>query len=150
MRMRSAGELYFRLRQESANLRLHFAPPGLASTAHASLSLPDANAVAESLRSSAYARQIGVLAEQISAGRLPILGLIVDFDGQWRRDPVHHIESAPDYFRRIPYLDPGAVGDHKIIWEFNRHQHWVALAQACRLTGRAEFLRTIEAWIEPD
>jgi hypothetical protein len=145
MRMRSAGELYFRLRQESANLRLHFAPPGLASTAHASLSLPDANAVAESLRSSAYARQIGVLAEQISAGRLPILGLIVDFDGQWRRDPVHHIESAPDYFRRIPYLDPGAVGDHKIIWEFNRHQHWVLLAQACRLTGRTEFLKTIEA-----
>src|ERR1700722_14887826 len=145
MRMRSAGELYFRLRQERANLRLYLAPPTLAATAHAALSLPDADVVAESLRGSSYARHLEILAGQIAGGQLPILGFTIDFDGQWRRDPVHHIESAPDYFRRIPYLDPAAVGDHKIIWEFNRHQHWVLLAQACRLTGRTEFLKTIEA-----
>ena len=36
--------------------------------------------------------------------------------------------------RRVPYLDP-ACGDHKIIWELNRHQHWLALGRAFWLTG---------------
>src|SRR5580692_12715019 len=140
MRMRSAGELFFRLRQESANLRLYLARPRLAPIAHAPLSLPDPEVVAESLRGSPYARQVETLADQIVAGRLPILGFTIDFDGHWRRDPVNGIESAPQYFRRIPYLDAKATGDHKIIWEFNRHQHWVVLAQACLLSGRSEFL----------
>ena len=30
---------------------------------------------------------------------------------------------------RIPYLDPLQVGDHKVVWELNRHQHLVTLAQ---------------------
>ena len=143
--MRSAGELFFRLRQESANLRLYLAPPRLTPIAHAALSLHDAT---ESLSGSAYARQIEILADQIVTDRLPILGMIIDFDGHWRRDPINGIESTAEYFRRIPYLDAKAVGDHKIIWEFNRHQHWVVLAQAYRLTGRPEFLKTIEAQFE--
>jgi len=146
--MRSAGELFFRLKQESANLRLYFAPPRLAPIAHTPLSLPDPEVVAESLRGSPYASHIETLAGQIVAGRLPILGLTIDFDGHWRRDPVNRIESVPEYFRRIPYLDSKATGDHKVIWEFNRHQHWVVLAQAYRLTGRPEFLQTIEAQFE--
>jgi hypothetical protein len=148
MRMRSAGELYFRLRQESANLRLYVAPPSLAPMAHVSLLLPDPQPVAESLRGSPYARQIEILAGQIAAGQLPILGFTIPFDGHWRRDPVHGIESAPEYFRRIPYLDAAAAGDHKVIWEFNRHQHWVVLAQDCLLNGRTDFLKTIEAEFE--
>jgi hypothetical protein len=148
MRMRSAGELFFRLRQETANLRLYLAAPRLAPMTNTPLSLPDPEVVAESLRGSPYADQIEILAKQIVAGQLPILGLTIDFDGHWRRDPVHGIESAPEYFRRVRYLDARAVGDHKIIWEFNRHQHWVVLAQACRLSGRTEFLKTIEAQFE--
>ena len=144
MRIRSAGELVFRLRQECANLRLYLAPPSLAPKKHAALSLHDAT---ESLRGSAYARQIEILGDQIVTGRLPILGMTIDFDGHWRRYQSTEL-SAPEYFRRIPYLDAKAVGDHKIIWEFNRHQHWVVLAQAYRLTGRPEFLKTIEAQFE--
>ena len=34
----------------------------------------------------------------------------------------------------MPYLDP-RYGDHKIIWELNRHQHWLALGRAAWLTG---------------
>jgi hypothetical protein len=146
--MRSAGELYFRLRQETANLRLYLAPPRLASMAHVPLALPDSNAVAGFLRGSPYAEEMEILADQIVAGKLPILGITLDFDGRWRRDPIHAIESAANYFRRIPYLDATATGDHKIIWEFNRHQHWVALAQASLLTGRPEFLQTIERQFE--
>lgn len=53
---------------------------------------------------------------------------------------MHQIETGIPYFRRIPYLDFARVGDHKYIWELNRHQHLVVLAQAYRLTGRAEYL----------
>ena len=56
--------------------------------------------------------------------------------------------SGVDYFRGMPYLDFERVGDHKVVWELNRHQHLVLLAQAWRLTGRPEFLREIEAQLE--
>src|SRR5204862_2574262 len=56
------------------------------------------------------------------------------------------------YFRTIPYLDVARAGDHKIIWELNRHQHLVLLDQAHLLTGRADFLSEIEeqldSWFE--
>ncbi|HEX7018447.1 MAG TPA: alginate lyase family protein [Gemmatimonadaceae bacterium] len=47
----------------------------------------------------------------------------------WHRDAVHD-RRAPDVFwMRVPYLDP-ACGDHKIIWELNRHQHWLTLGRS--------------------
>ncbi len=70
----------------------------------------------------------------------------------WRRDYRHGKESGTAYFRRIPYLDFAAVGDHKFIWELNRHQHLVLLAQAYLLTKderySREIFREIDSWIE--
>ena len=44
------------------------------------------------------------------------------------------------------------MGDHKVIWELNRHQHLTLLAQAFRLTGRREYLdeafRQMESWLD--
>ena len=40
------------------------------------------------------------------------------------------------FWADVPYLDP-AIGDHKIIWELNRHQHWLQLGRALWLTGDA-------------
>ena len=40
------------------------------------------------------------------------------------------------------------MGDHKAVWEINRHQHLVLLAQAWRLTGDAAFVREIEAQLQ--
>ena len=44
------------------------------------------------------------------------------------------------------------MGDHKVIWELNRHQHLTLLAQAFRLTGRREYLdeafRQVESWLD--
>ena len=61
------------------------------------------------------------------------------------------IETGPLYFRRIPYLDVTRAGDHKSIWEINRHQHLVLLAQAYLFSGRQEFLdeivRQVESWL---
>jgi Heparinase II/III-like protein/Heparinase II/III N-terminus len=56
-------------------------------------------------------------------------GVIVD----WHFDPVHQRRAPPAFWARVPYLDP-RCGDHKIIWELNRHQHWLALGRAAWLT----------------
>jgi hypothetical protein len=68
----------------------------------------------------------------------------------WRRDPLRGTESPRKYFRFIPYLDVAACGDHKWIWEINRHQHLVLLAQACAVTGSTcyfdEVVRQLEHW----
>jgi uncharacterized heparinase superfamily protein len=45
----------------------------------------------------------------------------------------------------MKYLDFAEVGDSKITWELNRHQHLVTLAKAYRLTGDARFVREIVA-----
>jgi hypothetical protein len=51
----------------------------------------------------------------------------------WHLDPVHGKRAPQIPWHRIRFLDFDQVGDHKIIWELNRHQHFVSLAQAgCR------------------
>ena len=67
---------------------------------------------------------------------------------RWRRDYLRGIETGLPYFRRIPYLDTPRAGDHKVIWELNRHQHLIVLAQAYRLTGDTRNLDEIRAQLE--
>jgi hypothetical protein len=57
----------------------------------------------------------------------------------WRKDLIHGIESGLDHWSQIPHLDFSKVGDSKIVWEPNRHQHLVTLALACRLTGEPRY-----------
>lgn len=63
----------------------------------------------------------------------------------WHRDGVHGKTAPIVPFHRVPYFDFGAVGDPKIIWELNRHQHFVTLAKAYRLTGEERFCDEIDA-----
>ena len=88
-----------------------------------------------------YKRQLVEVADEIVHGRIPIFDTIIDYGASvpWRRDPRLGIETPAAYFRRIPYLDVAVVGDHKLVWEVNRHQHLVLLAQASVLTGRDEY-----------
>jgi hypothetical protein len=97
-----------------------------------------------------YAAETIRLAEGVLAHRFPLMGYEIETGPQidWRRDYVNGISSGVDYFRRVPYLDFASVGDHKAVWELNRHQHLVLLAQAWRLSGREEFVREIEAELE--
>ena len=48
----------------------------------------------------------------------------------WHLDPVHSKRGPMDPWFKIPFLDFAVVGDHKITWELNRHQHLVTLAKA--------------------
>ena len=62
---------------------------------------------------------------------LPICGTLETGPAiEWSRDYAHGVAYPAVWFRRIPYLDFARVGDHKAIWELNRHQHLVTLAQA--------------------
>jgi hypothetical protein len=83
-------------------------------------------------------------ADQALEGRLDVLGYRnVSFaNGQggidWHRDPVHDRCATLDHWSRVPYLAP-SVGDHKVIWELNRHQHWLALGRAYWLTWEPRY-----------
>lgn len=149
--MRSAGEIAFRVRQELGNLWLFLRKPAVASEVRAPLArLPEPCAVAERLRGTRFAREVEALAEKILAHRFPVLAFEIETGPEiaWRRDHVHGIESGTSYFRFAPYLNFRCAGDHKIIWELNRHQHLVLLAQAFRLTGREGFFDEIAAELE--
>lgn len=52
----------------------------------------------------------------------------------WHSDPVHGKRSPLRPWFKINFQDFHEVGDHKVIWELNRHQHMVTLAKAWRLT----------------
>jgi hypothetical protein len=69
----------------------------------------------------------------------------------WRRDLVHGRETGLQHWSRIPYLDFARAGDSKIVWEPNRHQHLVTLAQAWFLRGEEKYaqeaLAQLEHWI---
>jgi heparinase II/III-like protein len=69
----------------------------------------------------------------------------------WHIDPVHNRRAVQAFWTEVPYLDP-ACGDHKIIWELNRHQHWAALGRAYWLSGDSKYRdRTIAeclSWLE--
>ena len=76
-------------------------------------------------------------ADRICAHRFDLLGYeALDFGTpiDWHLDPVHHKQAPRKPWYQIPFLDFAAIGDHKIIWELNRHQHLVILAQAWRET----------------
>jgi hypothetical protein len=115
--------------------------------------LPDADLCVRRLRGTPFAREVETLAQDILAHRFPILGVTIEAGRQidWRRDYVHQISSGTRWARLVPYLDFAAVGEHKLIWELNRHEHLVLLAQAFRLTGRQEFLDEaflqVRSWI---
>jgi len=62
-------------------------------------------------------------------------GPIID----WHSDPVHGKRSPLKPWFKIKFLDFNEVGDHKVIWELNRHQHLVTLAKAWLLTGNKAY-----------
>src|SRR5205807_1808391 len=105
------------------------------------------DAIAEALRESAFHKEVEAIADSVLAHRLPILGAIRDAGPEirWRRDYVNGIESDNRYFRRVPYMNFALVGDYRVIWEMNRHQYLVAVAQAFLFTGRCEYIAEIES-----
>lgn len=61
----------------------------------------------------------------------------------WHLDVVNGKRSPRKVWFKIPYLNFSEVGDHKVIWELNRHQHLVTLAKAYRLTGDERYVHEL-------
>jgi len=150
--VRRPAEIAFRVRQELANLYLWRLPPPL-TLEPGRPPLPDAGPVVERLRPTGFAAEVLRLADEILRHRIPIFGEVLDTGPEihWRRDYGNQVETGTEYFRRVPYLDFISAGDHKYIWELNRHQHLVVLAQAFRISGNPVYIeeaqRQVESWL---
>ena len=86
--------------------------------------------------------------DAILAGRYEILGYpsvsyrrgdrLID----WHYDPVHDRVAPLQFWADVPFLD-ARYGDHKIIWEINRHQYFLALGRAYWLTRDRRYAERI-------
>jgi hypothetical protein len=92
-------------------------------------------------------------AEKICRHRFDLLGYEdLDYGGSidWHWDAVNAKRAPRKLFHQVRYLDFEEVGDSKVTWELNRHQHFVTLAKAFRLTGDSryadEILRQWRHW----
>jgi len=89
-------------------------------------------------------------ADRLVAGRHDLLGyhdVMVGELPDWHADVVHGRRAPLLHWTRVPYLDP-QLGDHKIIWELNRHQYWLTLGTASWLTGDRQYRDTAIAHLE--
>lgn len=87
------------------------------------------------------AKRASALADPILGRRYDLLGyrgLTFGDPIDWQLDPVHGRRAPSLFWSRVPFLD-AASGDHKIIWELNRHQHWLVLGRAFWLTGNRAY-----------
>jgi Heparinase II/III-like protein/Heparinase II/III N-terminus len=101
------------------------------------------------------AHKIVTGADEICHHRFRLLGYeLFDYGRNidWHLDAVHGKRAPLEPWPKINFLDFAAVGDHKVTWELNRHQHLVTLAKAWRLTGEEKYVRELTAqwrhWIE--
>ena len=87
-------------------------------------------------------------AEKICRHRFDLLGyenLHYGVEIDWQSDVVHGKRGPRKPWFKVKYLDFEEVGDSKITWELNRHQHLVTLAKAYLLTDDDKFAREIFA-----
>ena len=101
-------------------------------------------------------------ADRVAAGQFDLLGyrgLTFSTGGQpaqidWQLDPVHQRSAPQMFWSRVPYLEP-ACGDHKVVWELNRHQSWLLARPSLLADGRSRyrdaFIAQFNSWmaVEP-
>lgn len=94
-------------------------------------------------------------AEQIESGVFDLLGLRgLSFGSpvEWRLEPLSGKLSPLIHWSRIGELDAQETGDKKIVWELNRHQHFITLGRAYWLTNDERYARAFVAhaasWME--
>jgi hypothetical protein len=94
----------------------------------------------------AQAADIVSQAHKLCAHRFDLLGYSdLDYGASidWHLDIVHGKRGPRRPWFKIKYLDFEQVGDCKITWELNRHQHFLTLAKAYWLSGNERFVREI-------
>ena len=92
---------------------------------------------------------------RLHRGYVTLLGLDEVFVGappNWHREVISGKVSPHLHWSRISHLDVGAVGDHKLLWEVNRHQYLIPVALCWLADGRGEDFdlvqQHLDSWIE--
>jgi hypothetical protein len=100
-------------------------------------------------------RRVIEKAGRICAGHFELLGFPDLHFGDpidWHLEPVLRKRAPLLHWSRIDFLDAAQVGDKKIIWELNRHQHFLTLGRAYWYTGDERYARTfaahLDAWMD--
>lgn len=95
--------------------------------------------------------QVLAAADEICRGRFDLLGyrqLSFGDPVDWHFDPVSGRRAPRLHWSRIDPLNAENVGDSKVIWELNRHQWAVTLAQAYRYTDDERYADRFVAYIK--
>jgi hypothetical protein len=66
----------------------------------------------------------------------------------WHFEPVENKRSPLIHWSLFEELNADLSGDKKIVWELNRHQHFVQLGQAYWFTNNERYARTLVAHLE--
>jgi len=85
-------------------------------------------------------------AKEILQHRFTLLGYQdLNYGAQidWHLDAVHGKRAPQKPWYKINFLDFDEVGDHKVTWELNRHQHLVTLAKAWAFSGDERYINEI-------
>ena len=86
-------------------------------------------------------------ADEILQHRFRLLGYRdLDYGAEidWHLDAVHGKRAPLKAWYKIDFLNFDEVGDHKVTWELNRHQHLLTLAKAWAFTGERKYIEEIE------
>ena len=94
------------------------------------------------------AASLGRSVADIRRGRIGLMGfgpLSLGNPPDWHRDGESGVVAPRLHWSRIPYLDPATVGDHKIVWEVNRHQYLLGPALLWNMDGRIEDFTLVQS-----
>lgn len=167
----SREEAVFRVRQQAWNRAEAFrcrmglgreadsvwlaAPDASQQAGHFFFSPTELPAILEAIRTCFpnAAADIVERAERVVAHRFDLLGysdLDLGPNINWHSDPVNLKQAPLEQAYAVPYLHFDKSGDSKIVWELNRHQHFITLGKAYRLAGDRkysdEFVRQFYDW----
>lgn len=109
------------------------------------LATADPDAVAEARRRTG----------QLLAGQVRLLGFPpwrIGDSPNWHRDPLSGLIAPRLHWSRISYLDTTVVGDHKALWEINRHQYLYAPALSFLIDGEERAFELVQrhlaSWLD--
>jgi len=84
-------------------------------------------------------------------GLVALLGyqpLCVGSPPRWHREASSGTQAPRRHWSRIDHLDTTLVGDHKLLWELNRHQYLLAPAFCWLLDREARRFELVQAHLE--
>jgi hypothetical protein len=163
----SLPEVAVRARQQAGKHAERFWPPAPRRIAGPGRVVDEARAAARRLppggtlagvpdllrrRHPCHVEQLVVRAEGLLRGEFDLLGYRALRFGSpidWHLDPVARRRAPRVHWSRIDPLDANVVGDSKVVWELNRHQWMVTLAQAFMASGDERYAAACEGLL-PD